>query len=207
MTRILSRIASLLLVLPGLGLSACGNNNKANSIALSEAESADQVVNGFVYDEKVETKFDQSAFNNSATKEGYSVVTLYFEGGLAKNCARWDFSLKGEGLTLAKGEKLNTDQQKLLKVGSDGTITGKFETHGTLEGLRVVAQAGTKIRFLGTQDFCLTKDATEFDVKIDVKLTAKPKRLFTGVDAPGQTAVRIRVTDEKEDAAAKGDAE
>ena len=200
------RIQNLMifLVMAAPTWSGCGNS-KPSSAPLDNG-GADAVGTTFQFDEKTESKIDQSALYNSATEAGHSIVTLYFEGGLTKNCANWDFTLKGDDLKLAEGKKLNAEHQKLFKQEKLGVISGKFTTHGGLEGLRVVALAGTKLRLSGLQDFCLSKDATEFDVKIDVKLTKKPARLFTGVESAGQTAVRYRVSDEKEDVETSGEA-
>lgn len=177
-------------------LAACGGGDKSKSTLADTGMAADQTVGDFKFDDKREAKLDQNVLGNEATKGGDAVVTLYFDGGMNRNCARWTFKIKGDDLRLAEGSKLDSEHQKLLVKNDDGTISGKFDTRGPMEGLRFIAPYKAKLRLSGLQDYCLTKDATEFDVKLDV-IAVKRKRLFTGVETSGQTAVRVRITDAK----------
>jgi hypothetical protein len=187
------------LALAGLA-SACGSAPKPVSAPLSGSD--DQAASTYQYDANAEARLDQSALFNDATPAGSSILTVYFEGGQQGNCARWDVRFKGEDLKIAAGGRLDPAWQKLLvKDGAD--VVAKFQTRGGMPGLRLVAPAGAKLRLSGTQDYCASKDATDFDVKLEVKPTTKRKDSFKGVDVAGQGVVRFTVSEVRAAADAK----
>lgn len=191
----LLRVTSLACVAAGV-LAACGGAKTKSQLAGADA-TASQPADDFEFDDAQEAKLDASVMKSDSTAPGQSVVTLYFDGGLKGNCARWSFKVIGDGLALAEGAKLDDEHQEALTLGDEEEIIGKLDTRGPVEGLRFLAPYKAKIRLKGLQDYCLTKDKTDFDVNIDVTST-KRKRLFTGVETAGQTAVRLRVSAPKE---------
>src|SRR5690606_3894860 len=96
--------------------------------------SQDAATDNFAYDEAAEFKLDADAFLNVNTKTEYHVGTIYFEGGTGNNCARWDFTVTGDGIKLAQGDQLNATAQTRLTETPEGTLIGNFETRGTIPG-------------------------------------------------------------------------
>ena len=159
--------------------------------------STDAPTDLFEYVDATELEQDNDAFLNAYTKENYQVGTLYFEGGTGKNCAKWEFTIMGEDISLARGEKLKAaDQTRLVEDLAAGVLTGQFETRGAIPGIRFVVKRDTIVTFAGVQSYCKTTDKAEFSVQENVT-KSKLHEIFRGVEINGIGFMTLKFSDEK----------
>ena len=118
------RLAALLAVtnLTGCGTSVTSTRTQDTSLS----DSADATA--AAYSESTEDSLDQTVFKNDA-KTGERVVTLYFGGGVQRNCAKWTVTVKGQA-TPVQDSALDVGAQGLLKANSEGGLGGIFKTEG-----------------------------------------------------------------------------
>ncbi len=159
--------------------------------------ATDMPTDKFEYIEATEFDLDTDAFLNAHTKENYQVGTLYFEGGTGKNCAKWDITITGEDISLARGETLKAeDQTRLTEDLTAGVLTGAIETRGAVPGIRLVVKRNTIVTFSGVQSYCKTTDKAEFSVQENID-KSKLHEIFRGVEINGIGFMTLKFSDEK----------
>lgn len=189
---------SLVSLLAGVMLSAgCDSESKPKKKSSELEESAQDVpTDNFAYDEAAEFALDADAFLNTNTKEEFHVGTLYFEGGTGKNCAKWEITISGEELRLARGDQLKAEAQTRLAETPEGTLIGTFETRGTIPGVRFTVKKDSVITFSGVQSYCKTDDRADFKVQENVE-KSKLHEIFRGVEVKGIAFMTLKFSDEK----------
>lgn len=189
----------LFLILSGATLLwvGCDSDSKPKKKTADSTEAVSDVpTDTFTYDEAAEFAIDADAFLNVNTKEDYHVATLYFEGGAGKNCAKWEITISSAELKLARGERLDATVQAKLMESAPGQLTGSFETHGAIPGIRMVVKKDTILTFIGKQSYCKGSDAAEFSVQENVE-KSKMHEIFRGVEVKGIGFMTLKISDEK----------
>jgi hypothetical protein len=193
-----SSFLSLIPILAGMVLSTgCDSDSKPKKKSSDLEESGQDVpTDNFAYEETAEFALDADAFLNINTKEEFHVGSLYFEGGSGKNCAKWEITITGEEVRLARGDQLKADAQTRLTETPEGTLTGTFETRGTIPGVRFTVKKDSVITFSGVQSYCKTDDRADFKVQENVE-KSKLHEIFRGVEVKGIAFMTLKFSDEK----------
>jgi len=186
------------LVISALIVIGCDSENQPKKKESEmQGNATDLPSDKFEYIDSAEFALDTNAFLNSHTKENYQVGTLYFEGGTERNCAKWDVKIIGEGISLARGDRLlAVNQTRLNEDIEAGVLSGQLETRGAIPGIRFVVQRNSIVTFSGIQDYCRTTDKAEFNVQVVVE-KSKLHEIFRGVEINGIGFMTLKFSDEK----------